>query len=71
MAKTKLIKKSTPQLAKGGTKHMFGQQHAGPQVPGQTAAKDKSTGGKFAKGGGGHMFGRQTASPRRPGVTGK
>jgi hypothetical protein len=71
MAKSKVISKKPGAFAKGGSGHMFGKQHAGPQIPGQTAQKEKNAGGKFAKGGSGHMFGKQSANPRRPGVTGK
>ena len=74
MAKSKLIKNSTPAFMKGGTTKMFGKQHAGNKASltnGGTGKRDTSSGGKFIKGGSTHMFGKQSASPRRPGVTGK
>ena len=74
MAKGKVVKSSTPAFAKGGSKGMFGKQHAGPQKSlndGSTGKRTSGSGGKWAKGGSGHMFGKQTAGPRRAGVTGK
>lgn len=74
MAKSKLIKSSTPGFLKGGKTKMFGKQHAGPRKSlsqGGTAQVETGPGGKFAKGGSTHMFGKQSASPRRSGVTGK
>jgi hypothetical protein len=74
MAKSKLIKKSTPSFMQGGKGHMFGKQSAGTRKSlsqAGTGKADSSSGGKFLKGGSGHMFGKQSANPRRPGVTGK
>lgn len=74
MAKSKLVKSSTPAFAKGGSTKMFGQQHAGltkSLSAGGTGKTDQNPGGKFAKGGSQHMFGKQSASPRKSGQTGK
>jgi len=74
MAKSKLMKSSTPAFHKGGNTKMFGKQAAGltkSLSEGGTGKTDKSPGGKFMKGGSTHMFGKQSANPRRPGVTGK
>jgi hypothetical protein len=63
MAKGKQKSKSSPVWVKGGNGHMLGQQHAGPQTPGQTASNASASGGEWAKGGNGHMVGKQTAKP--------
>ena len=66
MAKGKSKSRSSPTWAKGGNGHMLGQQHAGPQTPGQTASNASQSGGEWAKGGSGHMVGKQEASPAKP-----
>jgi hypothetical protein len=74
MAKSKVIKSSTPAFGKGGNTKMFGKQSAGPRKSLSQAGTGKaqsSSGGKWGKGGSTHMFGKQSAGPRRPGVTGK
>jgi hypothetical protein len=65
------VKKETShdaQFAKGGNTHMFGQQHAGEQKPGETAT-DAGSDGKFASGGSGKMFGFAGSQPARSGIT--
>lgn len=49
---------------RGGKGRMVGKQHAGTQVPGQTATKS-GKGGKFASGGKTKMFGKQTSRPAK------
>jgi len=74
MAKSKVIKSSTPGFHSGGNTKMFGKQSAGPRKSLSQAGTGKAqsgSGGKFGKGGSHHMFGKQHASPRRSGVTGK
>lgn len=58
-------------FAEGGDTHMFGQQAAGPDKPGNTG-KDQSgaPGAKFASGGKGKMFGFNPAVPATAGQTG-
>lgn len=67
----KVTKETTKnaEFAKGGTTHMFGQQHAGEQKPGETAT-DSGSDGKFASGGSGKMFGYAGSQPARAGITG-
>lgn len=64
---TKETVKNT-EFAKGGSTHMFGQQHAGEQKPGETAT-DAGSDGKFASGGSGKMFGYTGSQPARSGIT--
>jgi hypothetical protein len=63
---SKTKSKSSPTFARGGSGHMVGQQHAGPQKPGTTATDASGSGGKFASGGRGHMVSKQEASPAKP-----
>jgi len=57
--------KGGPQT--GGGHMVSGQQHAGPQTPGQTAAGGLSKGGGWGVSGGTtKMFGKQQASPAKP-----
>lgn len=60
--KSKVIKTSKGDFAKGGNTKMLPMKGAGPQKPGQTAQAGGG-GGKFAKGGNGKMFGKQSAKP--------
>lgn len=71
--KTKVTKGNAGHngFSKGGSTKMFGKQHAGPQVAGDTSGDKAGSGGKFAKGGSGKMFGKQSAAPKASGVTGK
>lgn len=61
---------SNAQFAKGGNTHMFPQQQASPQTPGQTE-KNGATGkgAEFAKGGSGKMFGFAGSQPAQSGIT--
>ena len=70
-AKTKQESEHNVEFAKGGNTHMFGQQAAGPDKPGDTG-KDQSPapGAKFASGGSGKMFGFNPAVPATAGQTG-
>lgn len=63
-------KTTNTQFAKGGSTHMFGEQQASPQTPGQTE-KNGATGkgAQFAKGGSGKMFGFAGSEPARSGIT--
>jgi hypothetical protein len=58
-------------FAEGGDGHMFGQQAAGPDKPGNTG-KDQSgaPGAKFAKGGSTKMFDFHPSQPATAGQTG-
>lgn len=58
-------------FAEGGDTHMFGQQAAGPDKPGNTG-KDSSgaPGAKFASGGSNKMFGFNPSVPQEGGRTG-
>ena len=63
-------KDTNVQFAKGGKTHMFGEQQANPDKPGQTGKED--TGGKgaeFASGGSTKMFGFSGALPAQSGIT--
>ena len=66
MAKSKEISSKPAVFAKGGKTKMFGQQHAGPDRPGETSGEKTGTGGRFAKGGGTGKVGNQ-----RPSVSAK
>lgn len=67
----KVIKKSAPAFAQGGSTKMFGAQHAGPQQSGTSAHDPSGDGGKFAKGGSTKMFGKGHANTATPGQSGK
>jgi hypothetical protein len=58
-------------FAEGGDGHMFGQQAAGPDKPGNTG-KDTSgaPGPKYASGGSGKMFGFSPSQAAKSGQTG-
>lgn len=57
-------------FAEGGDQHMFGQQAAGPDTPGNTGKDQKGApGAKFAAGGSGKMFGFTPSQPQQPGRT--
>jgi hypothetical protein len=70
-AKTKQESEHNVEFAKGGDTHMFGQQAAGPDKPGDTG-KDQSPapGAKFASGGSHKMFGFNPSQPATAGQTG-
>ncbi|HEX6826827.1 MAG TPA: hypothetical protein VF077_10980 [Nitrospiraceae bacterium] len=57
-------------FAEGGDTHMFSQQAAGPDKPGNTG-KDTSSapGAKYAEGGKGKMFGFSPSQAQQPGRT--
>ena len=58
------------EFAKGGDTHMFGEQQAGPQTPGQTEKNgDTGKGAEFAAGGKGKMFGFSASKPATSGIT--
>lgn len=59
------------EFAVGGDDHMFSQQAAGPDKPGNTG-KDTSSapGAKYAEGGKGKMFGYHGSQPATAGQTG-
>lgn len=63
-------KTTNVEFAKGGNTHMFGEQQASPQTPGQTE-KNGATGkgAEFAKGGSAKMFGFNGSQPARSGIT--
>lgn len=68
--KTKAENEKSVNIVKGGSTHMFGQQHAGPKTAGDSAGGDKKgDGGKFAAGGSGKMFGFRPSVPAKPGMT--
>jgi hypothetical protein len=71
MAKSKVKSEGSKTFAKGGSGHMHGKQHAGPQKPGTSSHDVSSDGGKFGKGGSGHMFGKQSATTKVAGTSGK
>ncbi len=59
-------------FAEGGhSNHMFGEQAAGDQKPGETShdISGGAPGDKFAKGGSTKMFGYQGSVPARDGIT--
>jgi hypothetical protein len=70
-AKTKQESERDVTFAEGGDTHMFGQQAAGPDKPGNTG-KDTSgaPGAKFAKGGSSKMFGFTPSQEAKAGQTG-
>ena len=58
------------EFAKGGNTHMFGEQQANPDKPGQSGKEDVSgKGAEYAKGGSTKMFGFAGALPARSGIT--
>ena len=58
------------EFAKGGNTHMFGEQAAGEQKPGETEKSETSApGDKFASGGKTKMFGFAGAEPARAGIS--
>lgn len=58
-------------FAEGGDDHMFGQQAAGPDKPGNTGKDPTSAPGpKYAAGGSTKMFGYNPAVPAKAGITG-
>lgn len=68
------VKKETShnvEFAKGGNTHMFGEQAAGEQKPGETShdVSGGAPGPKFASGGSGKMFGYSPSAPARAGIT--
>ena len=67
----KVIKKSDNPgfFAQGGKTKMFGERHAGPQTPGQSATMTTGDGGKFAVGGKTKMFGKGHANQAPSGVS--
>jgi hypothetical protein len=69
--KSKVESSRDVEFAEGGDGHMFGQQAAGPDKPGNTG-KDTSgaPGAKFAAGGKGKMFGFSPAQEAKAGQTG-
>lgn len=71
----KVIKKSAPSFAQGGSTKMFGRQYADPQSPGtsaqETDARESGGKGKWAKGGSTKMFGKGHANMATPGVSAK
>ena len=67
--KKKTESTKSASFAKGGTTHMFPQQHSGPQKPGVSDHETSGDGGKFAKGGSGHMFGFRPSTPAKPGMS--
>jgi hypothetical protein len=70
-AKTKQETEHDVTFAEGGDTHMFGQQAAGPDKPGNTGKDPTSApGAKFAKGGSTKMFGYSPAQEAKAGQTG-
>jgi hypothetical protein len=69
--KSKVESEKNVEFAKGGDTHMFGEQAATPDKPGNTG-KDQSSapGAKFASGGSGKMFGFNPSVPATAGQTG-
>jgi len=70
--KSKVENEKNVNIVKGGSTHMFGQQHAGPEKPGTSAHDTSGDGGKFAKGGSGsnnRMFGFRPSTPAKPGMS--
>lgn len=66
MKSTKVISTGKLPMLKGGSSHMFGKSHAGPQKSGTTATASKTgSGGKFAKGGNGRMAGKGHVRPAK------
>lgn len=68
---SKVKSKSSPAFAVGGSGHMFGKQHAGPDRAGETSGTKGGSGGKFAKGGTTKMLKEQHTNKRPAGITGK
>jgi hypothetical protein len=70
-AKTKTETSHDVTFAEGGDTHMFGEQAAGPDKPGNTG-KDQSgaPGPKYAAGGKNKMFGFAGSQPATAGQTG-
>lgn len=70
-AKTKTETSHDVTFAEGGDTHMFGEQAAGPDKPGNTG-KDQSSapGAKYAEGGKTKMFGFAGSQPAKAGQTG-
>jgi hypothetical protein len=68
--KTKKEGQHDVEFAEGGDTHMFGEQAAGPDKPGNTG-KDPTAapGAKFAAGGSTKMFGFSPAVSQEPGRT--
>jgi len=69
--KTKKEGQHDVEFAEGGDTHMFGQQTAGPDKPGNTGKDQHSApGAKYAEGGKGKMFGYTPSLPAKAGITG-
>ena len=70
-AKTKQESEHNVTFAEGGDTHMFGEQAAGPDKPGNTGKDPTSAPGpKYAKGGTTKMFGFAGAQEAKAGQTG-
>jgi hypothetical protein len=69
--KSKVESEKNVEFAKGGDTHMFGEQAATPDKPGNTG-KDAggAPGAKFASGGKAKMFGFSPSQPATAGQTG-
>ena len=57
--KSKVVKSGKMTPVRGGSAHMFGKQHAGPQKAATAAHATKGDGGKWGKGGGTGFVGKQ------------
>jgi hypothetical protein len=70
MAKSKQESEHDVTFAEGGDTHMFGQQSASPDTPGNTGKTEKpAPGAKYAEGGKGKMFGFHGSVPATAGKT--
>ena len=66
---SKVMKSGSLSGAKGGSKGMLPQMHAGKQKPGGTSAEGHSTNDKPMKGGNTKMAGKTGAGVSKPGVS--
>lgn len=62
----KVISKSSPSYASGGSGHMVGKTGASPQKSGTTSGASHGSMSKGAvRGGSGHMVGKQSVKPAK------